>query len=714
MDSYSVASAQTTQSTNTSDSAYPILFQFQASTISETKDVTTNTSLDSPYVRRKSTVQTQLMKRVRIGLALVGILSIVMVIFVLSFYLPEPQKLPENYYKQDRVTIDSLQVDLNLFQIIANNSLTNTSLQMLTNVSSGKGSKLLIIKQTSFSIFGKCGSAFFNISLLLSQNNVKCWDFSYSSTDRDQIEHCVLFKDAKWYGIGERIYQTWLLNDANVTMSPFTTYDIVQGKENKSYGGVIEPYIIGSSGFGIFVDRKNPISMSINNPTEGTLCFKLTPSYRKSKEDYLNFTTCMAENVLEVHKYMIGKFFGKTRQVPDERMLVSPIWSTWAKYKKEITQEKVLEFAYQIANYSMPISQLEIDDKYSSYYGDFDFDPAKFKNPKQMIEELHSKGMRVTIWVYPFANFDSKAIKEGLHYWVQVDHVPGIVIWWNGLGAVLDVTNVKGVEWFKKRLQSFKDKYGFDGFKFDAGEVKYLPKFFTLNTTLENINFFSSKYVELASSFGGLSEVRVGYGNQNCRLFTRLLDRSSKWDIDNGLKSVLTASLTFGILGYPFILPDMVGGNAYKGIPDKELYIRWTQLNAFLPSIQFSLAPWDYDNETIYLVKAALDVRNNISADLLNFARIAANSSYPIIRPLWWLAPGDKTALINDSEFLLGDKYLIAPILAKGAKILNVYLVYGKWQEMFGAKKVYDVGQAGRSLVYNVKLSDIIYFKRVA
>ena len=713
MDSYSLASAQTTQSTNTSDSAYPILFQFQPSTISETKDVTTNTSLDSPYARRKNNVQTQVMKRVRISLALVGILSIVMVIFVLSFYLPEAKKHDHVYYKQGKVTIDSLQIDLNLFEIIVNNSLAKTTLQMHTNMSYGTDSGPFVIKQTNVSISMTNGYINFSVSLLSSESNVKCWNLSFISFGVDEKEQCVFFGDASWYGVGERHYQTWLLNKANVTMVPFTTFDILQGKENKSYGGVIEPYIVGSSGFGIIIGRRNPISMSINNPTEGKLCFKHSPSFGSNKESKLQFTACMAQNILEIHKYMIGKFFKKTGKVPDKRMLISPIWSTWAKYKAEVTQEKVLEFANDIRNHSMPISQLEIDDKYSIYYGDFDFDPAKFKHPKQMIENLHSMGMRVTIWVYPFANFDSKAIKEGLHYWVQTGHVPGVVIWWNGLGAVLDVTNVEGVYWFKKRLKYFKDKYGLDGFKFDAGEVRYLPKFYTLNTTLENINFFSSKYVQLASSFGDLGEVRVGYGTQDCTVFTRLLDRSSTWGIDNGLKSVVTATLTFGLLGYPFVLPDMVGGNAYSGIPDKELYIRWTQLNAFLPSIQFSLAPWDYDNETIRLVKEALEIRANISADILNFAQIAANSNYPIVRPLWWLAPEDKNAQINDSEFLLGDRYLIAPVLEKGAKALHVYLIHGRWQEMFGSRTIYNVSSEGQTVVYKVGLSDIIYFKRL-
>ena len=52
-------------------------------------------------------------------------------------------------------------------------------------------------------------------------------------------------------------------------------------------------------------------------------------------------------------------------------------------------------------------------------------------------------------------------------------------------------------------------------------------------------------------------------------------------------------------VGYPFVLPDMIGGNGYADdpldqsqIPSKEMFIRWLQANIFMPAIQFSFVPW--------------------------------------------------------------------------------------------------------------------------
>lgn len=57
----------------------------------------------------------------------------------------------------------------------------------------------------------------------------------------------------------------------------------------------------------------------------------------------------------------------------------------------------------------------------------------------------------------------------------------------------------------------------------------------------------------------------------------------------------------------------MIGGNAYFGQrPDRELMVRWTQLNALMPAMQFSIAPWDLDRQTERLVASALAVRQKV------------------------------------------------------------------------------------------------------
>ena len=86
-----------------------------------------------------------------------------------------------------------------------------------------------------------------------------------------------------------------------------------------------------------------------------------------------------------------------------------------------------------------------------------------------------------------------------------------------------------------------------------------------------------------------------------------MMDKESLWGYDRAFKTLIPNALQFGIIGYPFLLPDMIGGNGYglgvdvnvDGIvfgkrPSKELFIRWLELNTFLPSTQYSYTPWEY------------------------------------------------------------------------------------------------------------------------
>jgi len=102
-----------------------------------------------------------------------------------------------------------------------------------------------------------------------------------------------------------------------------------------------------------------------------------------------------------------------------------------------------------------------------------------------------------------------------------------------------------------------------------------------------------------------------------------MLDKDTAWSHDNGLRSIIPTALVSGILGYPFVLPDMIGGNGYgreRAAPDRELFTRWTQLTAFLPAMQFSFLPWKYDEETIAIVRKFVELHEKAVGDEIEAA----------------------------------------------------------------------------------------------
>ena len=121
-----------------------------------------------------------------------------------------------------------------------------------------------------------------------------------------------------------------------------------------------------------------------------------------------------------------------------------------------------------------------IDDNWSEYYGGWRFNREAFPDPKAMIEELHSMGFRVMLWICPFITPDRAEFRElrgkGCLVHERNKHgviKPKMVDWWNGFSAVLDFSNPEAERWLRNELQKLMDEYGVDGFKLDAGDAMF-------------------------------------------------------------------------------------------------------------------------------------------------------------------------------------------------------------------------------------------------
>lgn len=139
-------------------------------------------------------------------------------------------------------------------------------------------------------------------------------------------------------------------------------------------------------------------------------------------------------------------------------------------------------------------------------------------------------------------------------------------------------------------------------------------------------------------------EVRSGQNTQDLPIFMRMIDKDSEWTYNNGLPTLVTTLLQLNMVGYPLVLPDMVGGNGYQGAPDKELFIRWLQANVFMPSIQFSYVPWDYDTDTINICRTLTELHASYADLIMERFQLATTTGAPVNPPLWWSSPSDRTA----------------------------------------------------------------------
>lgn len=500
-----------------------------------------------------------------------------------------------------------------------------------------------------------------------------------------------------WYGQGELIHQPWTLERA---MQPFA--DLLT-TDNGADGllCVQTPLWLCSTGVAIF--SRMPLHFGMNQPpldlprfqwdlgpNQGPM--RLRPRWDAGslgdnrlslQAPDLSLEIVLASDVRELTCAALQRL-PRPSNYPPAELFAAPIWTTWARYKVLINQDTVLRFAEEIVQNGYPRSVMEIDDIWQDRYGDLFFSAERFPNPAGMVARLHELGFKVTVWVMPFVAMDSQAFAEGRARRLLVrapDGEPYAVRWWQGVAALLDVTNPEALTWFLERLRALQAATGVDGFKFDAGEGIFLPPDAVCHVPLAHPNEYTRRYVDFVSQHFALTEVRSAWFNQAAPIFVRQWDKTTAWGADNGLQSVIPGLLHLGLTGYRFVLPDMVGGNAYAEQPEAALMIRWAQVNALLPAMQFSLAPWEYGEECNRLCRTAAELHAQFAPRLLALAEACARSGLPLIRPVWWLAPTDEAALLCEDEFLLGDAILVAPVVQPGARTRDIYLPPGVWRD---------------------------------
>ncbi|XP_070795081.1 myogenesis-regulating glycosidase-like [Pituophis catenifer annectens] len=565
----------------------------------------------------------------------------------------------------------------------------------------------------------------FIITAIKPKRSVSCYSITWEEFLADTVvDHRMFWGDASWYGGYEMSVQHWPIKlPGYQEPMPYVTSDVYSFRNN--FGGVLERYWLSSKAVAVKIDDSVPFHLGFN-ATEPSLVFQAKykdSPYGSLPENQafprLCYHVCMASDMTSTHKYVSQNYFRKPLKVPSEQMFRFPIWSTWALYKKEIDQKKVQEFAQMILKHGFKASHIEIDDMYTQNYGDFDFDVLKFPRAAEMFEKLKKDGFNVTVWIHPFVHEKSPNFKEGIEKGFFVmqrnEGSPAMVKWWNGIGAILDFTNPAARDWFHTHLKELGLKYGISSFKFDAGETCYLPKEFTTFQPLLDPSTWSRYYAEMASPFYEFAEVRVGYQTQHIPCFVRIIDRDSIWGYELGLKSIIPTVLSIGLLGYRFILPDMIGGNFIPDktngaleIPDRELYIRWLELSTFMPSMQFSIPPWLYNKEVIEIALKFTKLHESLVAPLLlELAGEITNTGDPIIRPIWWISPGDKSAHKIDSQFLIGDTLMVAPVLEMGKQERDIYIPAGKWRSYKG-----ELFEKTPTLItdYPVDLDEVAYF----
>lgn len=392
------------------------------------------------------------------------------------------------------------------------------------------------------------------------------------------------------------------------------------------------------------------------------------------------------------------KHYPPSGETPDKTAFSVPQYCSWTVFLWSQNQQKILDYARSIVKNGFKPGIFIIDDTWQKDYGVWEFNPAYFPDPKAMMQELKSLGFKVSLWMCPYISPDSPKSAEYAP-WI-FDHIsagrvitnekgaPRFASWWEGYSAQLDfVSSPAAKQWINENALRLIEDYGVFGFKMDGGDAEYFESDYKYKNAQSTLWIDSIDY--------GVKEARCLYKLANKPIIYRLNDKKHVWKStpkgELGLSSLIPCILTQGLVGYVFGCPDMVGGGLACDFIDKsglddELIVRWCQASALLPMVQFSLDVWNIKkNRIAEICKKTMDLREKLTPYIVEKLTEAGKSGVPAVRYLEYEYPSSGYKGITD-EFMLGEKYLVAPVLEKGADKRKVVFPAGKWKDILSGE----------------------------
>lgn len=391
----------------------------------------------------------------------------------------------------------------------------------------------------------------------------------------------------------------------------------------------------------------------------------------------------MGSTLREAYLAASRRHFPPSSSTPALELFTGPQYNTWIDQPYQPTQESVLQYVRALLDSGLPPGVVIIDDSWAPDYGQWRFDPARFPDPAAMTAQLHAWGCSVMLWLVPFVSPDSATFRHlEEHKLLILDGTGNTAVrrWWNGISALLDVTNNDAIAWLTDQLDTLIRDFGIDGFKFDGGDVR--------DYRTDDINAALASPVEMCEAWAQLglrypfNEYRACWRMGGQPIGQRLQDKPPRWGAE-GIETLIPEVLAQGMIGHPFSCPDMIGGGEITAMLDQstidqEFFVRYCQVAAVSPMMQFSAAPQQVlDAQHLDAVNEALKIREELLPVIMQLVETAAVSGEPILRPMAYHASDCED--VND-QFFLGADLIVAPVLRQGATTRTVRLPAGQWR----------------------------------
>ena len=352
----------------------------------------------------------------------------------------------------------------------------------------------------------------------------------------------------------------------------------------------------------------------------------------------------------------------------------------------------------------IPTSVIDLDVHYFPNGGGTDS-----ASMQALTSDMHNRGYKTVSYFCPFvADSWTDVFTEASMNGYLVKHADGTTYTvldppYNA--GMVDFTNPAAVTWYQSWLERALDD-GWDGWMYDFAEYTPLDAvMFDGTTGLEARNQYPILYQKAAFDLlqarrpgDYLIFVRSGFAGTG-GLVPDMWggDNSTDFDLAMGLPAALNAALNVGMSGVPIWGSDISGYDfLYNAPPDKEVYLRWTEVGALSPantSAYRSRKSFSVTDVAVTCTKqnccgmpaidagdipfAQKQARSNIKR-MLPYVRLAVKEAQaqgtPVMRHMYLYYPTDPNVYGMGDEYMYGDSLLVAPVVTRGQTSRAVYL----------------------------------------
>ncbi len=383
---------------------------------------------------------------------------------------------------------------------------------------------------------------------------------------------------------------------------------------------------------------------------------------------------------------------------------VPPRWSfgLWMSRCGYQNREEVEQVAQGLREHDIPCDVIHIDPWWMgepANWCSLQWDEARFPDPAAMIEGLLKRGMRLCLWENTYVAESAPIFEEGRErgYFVKNERgEPYMIDVWPRIGAptaVVDFTNPEAVAWWQslhrpllaQGVAVFKTDFGEgapgDGV-YDNGmsgrEAHNLYPLLYNSAVFEVVEEMKGRgLVWSRSGWAGSQRTPTCWGGDPLTDFPYMVNQ-------------LRAMLSIGLSGIPFYGHD-IGG--FAGPSDPELYVRWAQFGLFGSHSRCHgttpREPWEFGEEAEAIFRRYAKLRYRLLPYIYSTAVQAVETGLPVVRALVLKYSRDPNVRHLDTEYLLGESFLVAPVLERGARRRMVYLPAGEWVD-YWSREVHD------------------------